>query len=70
MELELGVRIDLSGKKDAKWRNRVKNEINKKLREVDKNFRVKTLVRDARIRYLEESFPNLCAILKVIEKDC
>ncbi len=70
MKIKLDIIIDCSGERNANWRNKIKNEINKKLREIDKNLRIKTLVRDAGIKYLEECFPNICAVLKVIEKDC
>jgi len=70
MEIKLGIIIDCSGEKNVNWSNRIKNEINKKLHEIDKRIRVRTLVRDTEISYLEESFPNICAILKEIEKDC
>jgi len=45
-------------------------EIIRKLREKDKKLKIKTLIRDAGIKYIEESFPNMCAVLKEIEKDC
>ncbi len=70
MELKYGVNFDLSGEKNANWRNKLKNEINRRLREIDRQLTVKTLVRASGRRYLEESFPNICAVLKEIERDC
>ena len=69
MELKFGTNFDYSGERDANWRKRLKNEINIKLKEIDHRLTIKTLIREAGIRYLEESFSNICAVLKEIERE-
>ena len=67
IELKLEKKIDLSGKRDANWKERVKKEIIKILR--DNKIKLDELIRNTGKKKLESSFPNFCAVLKKIEED-
>lgn len=70
IELKYGIGIEISVERNANYRNRLKSEIDRTLRGIDRRLTVKTLVRDAGRRHVEESFPNICAVLREIERDC
>jgi len=62
IELKLGVRIDLSGKKEGSGRKSIKKRIKQVLRERGEN--IGELVTTSSKSKLEEVFPNICAVLK------
>ncbi|MBA7563438.1 hypothetical protein ES708_05096 [subsurface metagenome] len=66
VELKLGVKIDLSRKREPAGRKVIKKQIKKVLREKRKT--IEELVRNTGITKLEEIFPNICAVLKKIEE--
>jgi len=67
IELKLGKKIDLSGKRDVDWKKRVKREVMKNLR--DNKIKLDELIKNTRKEKLEIAFPNICAVLKKIEED-
>ncbi|MBA7479037.1 hypothetical protein ES707_14468 [subsurface metagenome] len=67
MELKLGVKIDLSRKRESAGRKAIKKQIKQVLRE--KGISIEDLVRNTGITKLEEIFPNICAVLKKIEEE-
>lgn len=67
IELKLGVKIDLSRKREPNGRKTIKNQIKKVLREKGKTF--KELISSTGKVKLEETFPNMCAVLKKIEEE-
>lgn len=67
IELKLGKKIDLSGKRDIDWKERVKKEVIKILR--DNKIKLEELIRNTGKKKLELSFPNFCAVLKEIEEN-
>ena len=67
IELKLGVRIDLSRKREPDGRKSIKNQIKQVLRENRK--RIEELVSTTSKSKLEEVFPNICAVLKKIEEE-
>ena len=67
IELKLNVKIELSGKKDREGRKRIKSEIKRILR--NQNKKIDKLIRETGIKNLEIAFPNICAVLKEIEKN-
>jgi len=67
IELKLEKKIDLSGKRDANWKERIKKEIIKILRE--NKIKLDELIRNTGKKKLESSFPNFCAVLKKIEEN-
>ncbi len=68
IELKLNIKIKVSvGKKDSNWKHEMKREIERILKE--KNQKLKRLLEEAGRNILEESFPNICAVLKEVEKD-
>lgn len=66
VELKLGVKIDLSRKRESAGRKAIKKQIKQVLRE--KGISIEDLVRNTGITKLEEIFPNICAVLKKIEE--
>jgi len=66
VELKLGVKIDLSRKREPEGRKTIKKQIKQVLREKRKT--IEELVRNTGITKLEEIFPNICAVLKKIEE--
>ena len=64
--LKLGVKIDLSRKRESAGRKIIKKQIKQVLREKRKT--IEELVRNTEITKLEEIFPNICAVLKKIEE--
>lgn len=66
VELKLGVKIDLSRKRESAGRKAIKKQIKQVLRE--KGISIEELVRNTGITKLEEIFPNICAVLKKIEE--
>lgn len=67
VELKLGVKIDLSRKRESAGRKAIKKQIKQVLRE--KGISIEDLVRNTGITKLEEIFPNICAVLKKIEEE-
>ena len=66
VELKLGVKIELSRKREPEGRKTIKKQIKQVLREKRKT--IEELVRNTGITKLEEIFPNICAVLKKIEE--
>jgi len=66
VELKLGVKIDLSRKRESAGRKTIKKQIKQVLREKRKT--IEELVMNTGITKLEEIFPNICAVLKKIEE--
>ncbi len=66
IELKLGVKIDLSRKREPAGRKLIKNQIKKRLRE--KRTTIEKLIEDTGKKKLENIFPNICAVLKRIEE--
>lgn len=66
VELKLGVKIDLSRKREPEGRKTIKKQIKQVLREKRKT--IEELVMNTGITKLEEIFPNICAVLKKIEE--
>lgn len=66
VELNLGVKIDLSRKREPEGRKTIKKQIKQVLRENGKT--IEELVINTGITKLEEIFPNICAVLKKIEE--
>lgn len=66
IELKLEKKIDLSGKRDANWKERVKKEIIKILKE--NKIKLDELIRNTGKKKLESSFPNFCVYLKRLKK--
>ena len=67
IELKLGVKIDLSRKKEPNGRKTIKNQIKQVLREKGKT--IEELVNNTGKIKLEQTFPNICAVLKKIEEE-
>lgn len=67
IELRLGVKIDISGKKEPAGRKSIKNQIKQVLREKGKT--IEELVSNTGKAKLEQTFPNICAVLKKIEEE-
>jgi len=67
VEMTLGVKIDLSRKREPEGRKTIKKQIKQVLRE--KGISIEELVRNTGITKLEEIFPNICAVLKKIEEE-
>ena len=67
IELKLGVKIDLSRKREPIGRKTIKDQIKQILREKGKTF--EELVSNTGKIKLEETFPNICAVLKKIEEE-
>ena len=67
IELNLGVKIDLSRKKEPAGRKTIKNQIKQVLREKGKT--IEELVSNTGKNKLEQTFPNICAVLKKIEEE-
>ena len=65
IELKLGVRIDLSRRREPAGRKTIKNQIKQVLRE--KGKKIEELITTTSKSKLEETFPNICAVLKKIE---
>ena len=66
IELKLGITIDLSRKREPVGRKEIKKNIKKVLRENGKTLN--ELVRSTGKTKLQETFPNICAVLKKIEE--
>ena len=66
VELKLGVKIDLSRKREPAGRKVIKKQIKIVLREKGKT--IEELVNNTGISKLEVIFPNICAVLKKIEE--
>ena len=66
IDLEYGVKINLSGDRDSGWKTRIKKEIRLTLKGKNKNL--EELIRNAEKSKIERSFPNICAILRKIEE--
>ena len=66
IDLEYGVKINLSGDRDSGWKTRIKKEIRQILKGRNKNL--EELIRNAEKSKLERSFPNICAVLRRIEE--
>jgi hypothetical protein len=66
VEIKLGVKIDLSRKREPEGRKTIKKQIKQVLREKRKT--IEELVMNTGITKLEEIFPNICAVLKKIEE--
>ena len=67
IELKLGVKIDLSRKREPNGRKTIKNQIKQVLREKGKT--IEELVNNTGKIKLEQTFPNICAVLKKIEEE-
>lgn len=67
IKLKLGVKIDLSRKREPNGRKTVKNQIKQVLREKGKT--IEELVNSTEKIKLEQTFPNICAVLKKIEEE-
>lgn len=67
IELQLNIRIDLSGNKNHIWRHRIKREIDQILNEKGKTL--KQLLKETGRRKFEISFPNICAVLRKVEEE-
>ncbi len=65
LEKKYNIKINISGPKNRTWKLKVKTEIEKALRSIGKNKY--EIIKDAGIKYIQEAFPNLYAILKEIE---
>lgn len=68
LELTKGTIINLSGEKDIEWKKRIKRELMQALRK-EGIKKIRTLIEPTSIKKLEKAFPNICAVLKKIEKD-
>ena len=66
VEYNLKVKIDISRKRELAARKTIKYQIKQVLR--DKGKKIEELVNNTGISKLEEIFPNICAVLKEIEK--
>jgi len=66
IELKLSITIDLSRKKEPVGRKEIKKRIKEILREKGKTL--DELVRSTRKTILQETFPNICAVLEKIEE--
>ena len=66
IELKLGITIDLSRKRESVGRNEIKKNIKQVLRENGKTL--DELVRSTGKTKLQETFPNICAVLEKIEE--
>ncbi len=66
IELKLGITIDLSGKRESAGRKEIKKNIKQVLRENGKTL--DELVRSTGKTKLQETFPNICAVLEKIEE--
>ena len=67
IKLKLGVEIDLSQKREPTGRKIIKNQIKQVLRERGKT--IEDLINNTGKAKLEETFPNICAVLKTIEEE-
>jgi len=67
IELNLGVKINLSQKRESVGRKIIKNQIKQVLREKGKT--IEELVNSTGKIKLEQTFPNICAVLKKIEEE-
>lgn len=67
IELNLGVKIDISGKRETTGRKSIKNQIKRVLRQKGKT--IEELVNKTGKAKLEQIFPNICAVLKKIEEE-
>lgn len=67
IELKLSVKIDLSRKREPNGRKTIKNQIKQVLREKGKT--IEELVNNTGKIKLEQTFPNICAVLKKIEEE-
>ncbi|KKN18543.1 hypothetical protein LCGC14_0954680 [marine sediment metagenome] len=67
IELRLDVKIDLSRKKEPAGRKSIKNQIKQVLRKKGKT--IEELVSNTGKTKLEQTFPNICAVLKKIEEE-
>ena len=67
IELKLGVKIDLSRKRETNGRKTIKNQIKQILREKGKTLE-ELISSTGKVR-LEETFPNICAVLNKIEEE-
>ncbi len=66
IELTLNIRINTpTGPSDAVWRAKLRKEIWNKISKRE----FKRLIKKAGRRKLEESFPNICAVLRKVEED-
>ncbi len=66
IELKVNVKINVPrGTKDASWRNALKQEI----RSIINKRELKRQLSEANTRILETSFPNICAVLKYVERN-
>jgi len=66
IELKLGITIDLSRKRESVGRKEIKKKIKQILRENGKSL--DELVRSTGKTKLQETFPNICAVLENIEE--
>ncbi len=67
IKIELGIEIDLSGKKDHNWKKRVKNIINQILK--SRKIKLEKLIKETSIEKLKTAFPNFCAVFNRIENE-
>lgn len=67
IKIKLGVEIDFSQRRESSGRKLIKNQIKQVLRASGKT--IEDLVRDTGKAKLEETFPNICAVLKKIEEE-
>ena len=67
IEYNLGVKIDLSQKREPAGSKTIKNQIKQVLREKGKT--IEELVNNTGKIKLEQTFPNICAVLKKIEEE-
>ncbi|KKN54190.1 hypothetical protein LCGC14_0594830 [marine sediment metagenome] len=66
IELKLNVRVNIpEGHKNALWRRTLKQEI----RSILSKRELKRQLREANLRIIEDSFPNMCAVLNYIEEN-